>query len=190
MLFDGKSLNTIEFLENESYRLEMQGDCNLVLYVNQNRALWSWRTDGRGTSCRATLQNDGNLVVVSKTEVVWSSDSVKGPNTYRLIVQTELLSMFCVNVNILLAIKILGSALQKVVVALYYELIRPVLEVMISAKALPRGDYVFCSSNTDGDRKDQCKDGEHQNGEKCSLSAQVFFEPSPPTDFNSIKFGL
>ncbi|KAK9144315.1 hypothetical protein Sjap_004218 [Stephania japonica] len=88
MLFNGESLNTNEFLE-KPYRFIMHGDCNLVLYVNRNRALWSSRTNGSGTSCRATLQNDGNLVVVSGTEVVWSSNSVRGPNTYRLIVQTD-----------------------------------------------------------------------------------------------------
>ncbi|KAK9144332.1 hypothetical protein Sjap_004235 [Stephania japonica] len=89
MLFNGESLNTNEFLENGQYRFIMQGDCNLVLYVNRTRALWSSRTNGRGNACRATLQNNGNLVVSSGSEVVWTSNSARGPNTYRLIVQTD-----------------------------------------------------------------------------------------------------
>ncbi|KAK9120576.1 hypothetical protein Syun_018193 [Stephania yunnanensis] len=89
MLFNGESLNTNEFLENGPYRFIMQGDCNLVLYVNRTRALWSSRTNGRGNACRATLQNNGNLVVTSGTDVVWTSNSARGQNTYRLIVQTD-----------------------------------------------------------------------------------------------------
>ncbi|KAL5973858.1 hypothetical protein ACLOJK_030516 [Asimina triloba] len=89
MLFNGESLNAGEFLENGPYRFIMQGDCNLVLYVNRSRALWNSATNGRGSSCRATLQNNGNLVVFSGNDVVWTSNSARGPNTYRLIVQTD-----------------------------------------------------------------------------------------------------
>ncbi|ERN09395.1 hypothetical protein AMTR_s00029p00039860 [Amborella trichopoda] len=89
LLFNGESLNPNEFLENGPYRLIMQGDCNLVLYVNRSRALWSSRTNGRGTSCKATLQNNGNLVVLSGSDVIWTSNSARGPNQYRLIVQGD-----------------------------------------------------------------------------------------------------
>ncbi|KAJ8626018.1 hypothetical protein MRB53_019325 [Persea americana] len=89
MLFSGESLNAGEFLENGPYRFIMQTDCNLVLYMNQTRALWSSRTDGRGTSCRATLQNDGDLVVLSGTAAVWNSGTARGSNNYRLIVQGD-----------------------------------------------------------------------------------------------------
>lgn len=89
VMFNGESLNTGEFLENGPYRFIMQGDCNLVLYVNRTRALWSSQTNGRGTSCRATLQNNGNLVILSGSDVVWTSNSARGPNSYRLIVQSD-----------------------------------------------------------------------------------------------------
>ncbi|XP_058106568.1 mannose-specific lectin-like [Magnolia sinica] len=89
ILFHDESLNTGEFLENGPYRFIMQADCNLVLYVNGTRALWSSRTNGRGTSCRATLQNNGNLVVLSGTDVVWTSNTAVGANNYRLIVQGD-----------------------------------------------------------------------------------------------------
>lgn len=89
ILFNGESLNTGGFLESGPYRFIMQSDCNLVLYVNRTRALWSSGTNGRGTSCRATLQNNGNLVVLSGSDVVWTSNSARGSNNYRLIVQSD-----------------------------------------------------------------------------------------------------
>ncbi|KAJ0966859.1 hypothetical protein J5N97_023776 [Dioscorea zingiberensis] len=88
-LFSGESLNAGDFLENGPYKFIMQGDCNLVLYVNKTKALWNSRTNGRGTACRATLQNNGNLVVLSGSDVVWTSNSARGPNNYRLIVQSD-----------------------------------------------------------------------------------------------------
>ena len=89
VMFSGESLNTNEFLEKGPYRLVMQGDCNLVLYVNRSRPLWASGTNGRGCACRATLQNNGNLVVFSGADVVWSSNAARVPNTYRLIVQDD-----------------------------------------------------------------------------------------------------
>ncbi|KAL5720794.1 hypothetical protein ACHQM5_013429 [Ranunculus cassubicifolius] len=89
LLFSGETLNANEFIESGPYRFIMQSDCNLVLYANGNRALWNSATNGRGTSCRATLQNNGNLVILSGTDVVWSSQSARGPNNYRVIVQGD-----------------------------------------------------------------------------------------------------
>nr|XP_010935559.2 mannose-specific lectin-like [Elaeis guineensis] len=88
-LFNDESLEVGQYLENGPYKFIMQGDCNLVLYVNGNRALWSSRTNGKGSSCRATLQDNGNLVIFSGSDVVWTSDSTLGPNTYRLVVQGD-----------------------------------------------------------------------------------------------------
>nr|AAQ75079.1 mannose-binding lectin ZAA precursor [Zantedeschia aethiopica]AAT84079.1 mannose-binding lectin precursor [Zantedeschia aethiopica] len=89
IMFNGESLSTNEFLENGPYRFIMQDDCNLVLYINRTRALWASGTNGRGSNCRATLQNNGNLVVITGSDIVWSSNSSRGQNSYRLIVQSD-----------------------------------------------------------------------------------------------------
>ncbi|XP_077252676.1 curculin-2-like [Tasmannia lanceolata] len=89
LLFNGETLVTGAFIENGPYRFIMQTDCNLVLYINRTRALWSSHTNGRGTTCRATLQNNGDLVVFSGNEVVWNSNTARGGNNYRLIVQGD-----------------------------------------------------------------------------------------------------
>ncbi|XP_031502961.1 mannose-specific lectin-like [Nymphaea colorata] len=90
MLFSGETLNAGQFLENGPYRFIMQADCNLVLYINRTRPLWSSGTDKKGTNCRATLQNNGNLVVLAgNNDVLWTSGTPRGPNNYRLIVQTD-----------------------------------------------------------------------------------------------------
>ncbi|KAF9616542.1 hypothetical protein IFM89_030003 [Coptis chinensis] len=89
ILFSGETLNAGEFIESGPYRFIMQADCNLVLYANRTRALWSSRTNRRATICRATLQNNGNLVILSGTDVIWTSNSARGPNNYRLIAQGD-----------------------------------------------------------------------------------------------------
>ena len=48
------------------YRLVMQGDGNLVLYVEGGAALWSSDTFGTGSD-RAVMQGDGNFVVYDAT---------------------------------------------------------------------------------------------------------------------------
>ncbi|XP_020115016.1 mannose-specific lectin-like [Ananas comosus] len=91
MIFSGESLTAGQFLERGPYTLVMQSDCNLVLYVNKSRALWSSQTDRKGTACRAELQSSGNLVVFSGGggDVLWTSNSARGPNSYRLVVQGD-----------------------------------------------------------------------------------------------------
>ncbi|XP_039127358.1 mannose-specific lectin-like [Dioscorea cayenensis subsp. rotundata] len=88
-LFSGENLNSGEFWRTGPYRFIMQGDCNLVLYVNKTKPLWNSRTNGRGTACRVTLQNNGNLVIFSGSDVIWTSDSSRGPNNYRLVMQSD-----------------------------------------------------------------------------------------------------
>jgi len=57
---------------NESYKLILQGDGNLVLY-SPSRALWSSKTAGKGGS-KFITQGDGNLVLYTKKGApVWNS---------------------------------------------------------------------------------------------------------------------
>ena len=58
--------------------LQMQEDCNLVLYGETEKEVrWNSGTAGRGTKCEVRLQNDGNLVIYEGPEdnavPVWSS---------------------------------------------------------------------------------------------------------------------
>ncbi|XP_073011691.1 mannose-specific lectin-like [Typha latifolia] len=89
-MFSGESLASGQFLESGPYTFIMQDDCNLVLYVNKNKALWASGTSRKGSSCHADLQSSGNLVVFSGSgDVLWTSNSSRGPNSYRLIMQTD-----------------------------------------------------------------------------------------------------
>ncbi|XP_077234724.1 mannose-specific lectin-like [Tasmannia lanceolata] len=86
MLFSGETLDTGAFIENGPYRFIMQNDCNLVLYINQTRALWASGTNGSETvwnsnisggvnSCRLIVQGDGNVVIYSAA--LWATNSVQ-----------------------------------------------------------------------------------------------------------------
>ncbi|KAF6152280.1 hypothetical protein GIB67_005934 [Kingdonia uniflora] len=50
---------------------------------------WNSATNGKGTNCKATLQTNGNLVILSGTLVVWTSNTATGSNNYRLIMQSD-----------------------------------------------------------------------------------------------------
>ncbi|XP_077246186.1 uncharacterized protein LOC143886101 [Tasmannia lanceolata] len=88
ILNSGQSLNTGQSLVNGPYMFVMQGDCNLVLYMN-SRPLWSSGTGGRGSTCRVVMQGDGNLVIYLGSSAMWASNTVRGPNEYRLVVQGD-----------------------------------------------------------------------------------------------------
>ncbi|KAK9120577.1 hypothetical protein Syun_018194 [Stephania yunnanensis] len=88
-IYNGESLNTNEYLENGPYRFVMQGDCNLVLYKNGNTPIWNSHTNGKGSGCMAILLNNGNLVILADSGVVWMSNAYASPNSYRLVVQGD-----------------------------------------------------------------------------------------------------
>lgn len=52
---------------DQRYYIEMQSDCNLVIYqsayAGQAYPLWDTKTQGRARRCRATMQTDGNFVL-------------------------------------------------------------------------------------------------------------------------------
>ncbi|KAF3788533.1 Mannose-specific lectin [Nymphaea thermarum] len=89
VLFSGQTLFAGQSIENGPYRLLMQNDCNLVLYINGNRALWASGTVGKGTNCRATLQRDANLVVYSGSNALWASGTARGQGNYVLLAQFD-----------------------------------------------------------------------------------------------------
>ena len=71
-------LSAGQFVQNESRRLEMQSDCNLVLYHVTNAlpgdALWHSDTSLSGTGCYADFQADGNFVVYDgSAQAKWAS---------------------------------------------------------------------------------------------------------------------
>ncbi|KAF3788535.1 hypothetical protein EJ110_NYTH07919 [Nymphaea thermarum] len=89
VLYSGQTLNAGQFLVNGPYKFIMQADCNLVLYVNGNRALWASGTNGKGSNCRAILQADANLVVYTGGTALWASGTARGSGNYRLNMQGD-----------------------------------------------------------------------------------------------------
>ncbi|MFT6028421.1 MAG: hypothetical protein ACI8O8_000145, partial [Oleiphilaceae bacterium] len=58
-------------------RLTMQGDGNLVLYSSSGSAAWSSKTNGTG-AVKAVMQNDGNFVIYTASNAaVWSTDTAQ-----------------------------------------------------------------------------------------------------------------
>ena len=64
---------------NGFFRLNMQGDGNLVLY-GQLGATWSTGTFGQ--SVRAVMQDDGNFVLYNGGSTVWSTGTAGHPGAY------------------------------------------------------------------------------------------------------------
>ncbi|KAK9144318.1 hypothetical protein Sjap_004221 [Stephania japonica] len=90
-IYNGESLNTGEYLENEPYKFVMQGDCNLVLYKDYGKTtIWSTHTERKGKNCQATLLNNGKLLVVGDSgTVLWDSSKIDYPNLFRLVLQSD-----------------------------------------------------------------------------------------------------
>ena len=66
-------------ISTRAVKFVMQSDCNLVAYRGSS-AVWSSKTHGKGSNCRAVMQTDGNLVVYrSDNKAVWSSNTFKYP---------------------------------------------------------------------------------------------------------------
>jgi hypothetical protein len=71
-LYAGQTLTSC----HNGYRLAMQGDGNLVLYIG-SAPTWSSRTNGKG-GYRATMQGDGNFVVYTRANhAVWATGHLR-----------------------------------------------------------------------------------------------------------------
>ncbi|MBK1896495.1 hypothetical protein [Chryseobacterium paridis] len=84
-------------LENNGviYRLVMQGDSNLVLYVEtpgSYRAVWASNTVRSGGTPRLIAQNDGNLVIYNNNDPLWNSDSAVAGNVSNPHIKLQLYS--------------------------------------------------------------------------------------------------
>ncbi|MFF3753177.1 hypothetical protein ACFYYH_22365 [Streptomyces sp. NPDC002018] len=58
---------------NETVRLVMQNDGNLVLHAADGRVCWASNTVGRGD--RAVYQEDGNFVIYQGSQATWASNT-------------------------------------------------------------------------------------------------------------------
>ena len=86
-------LSSGQILHSENRKLEMRGDCNLVLYSFVNGVtggvLWQSNTAGAGSGCFAELQGDGNFVVKNNGgQVLWASGT-SGTNAAELRLQDD-----------------------------------------------------------------------------------------------------
>ncbi|TWW70801.1 hypothetical protein D4764_17G0002840 [Takifugu flavidus] len=60
-------------------RLCMQGDCNLVMYNDEDKARWHTNTSkGSCNTCVLSLTNEGKLVLEKDGQEIWNSDRDHG----------------------------------------------------------------------------------------------------------------
>nr|AAC49858.1 mannose-specific lectin precursor [Allium ursinum] len=90
ILLNGEGLYAGQSLEEGSYKLIMQDDCNLVLFEYSTQ-VWASNTGVSGRNgCRAVMQADGNFVVYdSNSRAVWASQSRRGNGNYILALQED-----------------------------------------------------------------------------------------------------
>jgi len=74
ILWPGQSLtkDVPLYSDDQVFRLVFQDDGNLVVYDNQNRALWASGTNGQAAS-QCIMQTDGNLVIYGYYNAIWAS---------------------------------------------------------------------------------------------------------------------
>lgn len=80
---------------NYTYRLEMQGDSNLVLYQDRpgfTRALWSTNTHRDTGTPWLIAQNDGNLVIYNNGNPLWHTNSSVSENVSNPHIKLQLYS--------------------------------------------------------------------------------------------------
>jgi cell wall-associated NlpC family hydrolase len=71
------------------YKLDMQGDGNLVIYENGS-AIWASSTAGTGSANYLVMQGDGNLVVYNRAgKPVWASNTAGTGSANYLVMQGD-----------------------------------------------------------------------------------------------------
>ncbi|XP_074589703.1 uncharacterized protein LOC141845543 [Curcuma longa] len=88
VLYSGDTLYSGQSLNQGSYTLTMQSDCNLVLY-DYGRAIWSSGTYNRGYNCVLRMQTDGNLVIYSNSNAIWASNTGGQQGYFVLVLQRD-----------------------------------------------------------------------------------------------------
>jgi hypothetical protein len=67
-------VNTPLYSNDGVFRVVLQSDGNLVVYDDQNKALWASGTNGKAVS-RCIMQTDGNLVIYGYNNAIWASNT-------------------------------------------------------------------------------------------------------------------
>ena len=85
--FSPRNLGPNQAMQATNVRLVFQADGNLVLYNNQNRALWASNTSGRNctSGCLASFQEAGNLVLYQNGQPYWASSAYAATKASLLI---------------------------------------------------------------------------------------------------------
>lgn len=83
ILWPGQTFTTNAPLYSDDgvFRVVLQDDGNLVVYDNQNRALWASGTNGQAVS-QCIMQTDGNLVIYGYYNAIWASGTWGNPGAY------------------------------------------------------------------------------------------------------------
>ena len=73
--------------------LEMQTDCNLVIYRSKNIGqvvpIWNTMTQGKGSNCRMSMQTDGNMVVYDNNNIAVFDTKTPNNTNAVLVMQAD-----------------------------------------------------------------------------------------------------
>ncbi|XP_068604121.1 B-type lectin plumieribetin-like [Brachionichthys hirsutus] len=76
---DGEATWASNTCGSDGFRLCLQGDCNLVLYSQNDGAVWSTDTYTlEANMCRLQMTDDGKLELSREAEKIWSSADSTG----------------------------------------------------------------------------------------------------------------
>ncbi len=89
----GLTLSAGQYIQTQNRKLEMQSDCNLVLYNVSNAlvggSLWQSGTAGTGVDCYLDFQADGNLVLYNDLDQPQWASGTSGTSGAELWIQDD-----------------------------------------------------------------------------------------------------